>query len=263
MVATPPTSTPDRNVTPSSSNAAFTATAASSSPFESSLDRCNTVTSLPNAANAWAISSATMPAPNTTIRFGRICKLNKSKLVVYGASANPTMFDGTLGRPPVATTALRNFNVGLDASPSDLPCSTTSIVVGEVNTPRPWKVCVPREEPRSCPSTGAIFERSFLIRCMMRGKSTSTSTSTSSIGDSRVSSLLLPASSSSLILFGRNDTPYSLSNLATFFASRINLAHRKSALEGTQPALRQSPPASSPDIMQLFAPRRAACTGAR
>mmetsp|Transcript_37730 Transcript_37730/g.79564 ORF Transcript_37730/g.79564 Transcript_37730/m.79564 type:complete len:166 (-) Transcript_37730:120-617(-) len=89
---------------------------------------------------------------------------------------------------------------------------------------------------------GAMWERNFLIRSMILGKSTWTSTSIGSTPD-----------------FERNDIPNSLFGVAAFLASRIILAHRNNALEGTHPALRQSPPASSPLIMQLLAPRRAAC----
>ena len=91
------------------------------------------------------------------------------------------------------------------------------------------------------------------------------------MGKSNATCRSLISSSSSLFLLSllllvedeevdisRNDIPNSLSRIATFFASRINFAHRSNALDGTHPALRQSPPDNSALIMQLLAPRRAA-----
>lgn len=221
IVLTSRTLAPVRNLTPSFSSVARITSDASSSPLERGRDRARTVTSDPNAAKACAISSATTPAPSTTILLGSCCRLNRFKFVVNGASLRPDTSPGTVGRPPVAITAFLKRIVGFSSSPSSLPCSTTSIVVGDVNTPRPWNVCTPTESPLSCPSTGAICARRDLIRLMTWPKSTPTST---------------PSSGSPLLAV--SPMPNSFWLAAAFLVSRIILAHLRSALDGTQPAFR-------------------------
>mmetsp|Transcript_53865 Transcript_53865/g.161172 ORF Transcript_53865/g.161172 Transcript_53865/m.161172 type:complete len:209 (-) Transcript_53865:561-1187(-) len=167
IVSTRLTVVSDRKRTPSSSNDVWMISAASTSPpldWNRYDDRWTTVTSLPKLANVCAISSATTPAPNMTIRGGRVWRLNNSALVVYGASISPST-GGMAALPPVAITALRNF--------SSLP-SSTWMVSGDTNFPLPWNTCAPVDVVPSCPSAGAMVARIFLIRSITLPKLTDT-----------------------------------------------------------------------------------------
>mmetsp|Transcript_491 Transcript_491/g.1555 ORF Transcript_491/g.1555 Transcript_491/m.1555 type:complete len:211 (-) Transcript_491:30-662(-) len=126
---------------------------------------------------------------------------------------------GSAARPPVAMTAFRKRRT--------LPF--TSTVLRPVKRPRPWYTSAPAALVPSCESAGAICARFALSLCITAAKSTAGG------AESR--------------------TPNSSARRTSLTAR----AERSSALEGTQPTLRQSPPASASEIRQERAPRRAAC----
>eukprot|EP00962_Isochrysis_galbana_P047211 scaffold19230_cov129-Isochrysis_galbana.AAC.1 len=109
----------------------------------------------------------------------------------------------------------------------------TVTVSADAKRPRPWKTCAPAAAVASCESAGAMAARSRRIRSMTAGKSMLTCAA--------------PPPGSR--------TP----NSPARRASRSARAQRSSALEGTQPTLRQSPPARWSEMKATLAPRRADC----
>ena len=163
-----------------------------------------------------------VPQPSTTSRSGSEVRLYSVAFVTYGAVASPGT-SGTVARPPVAITAFLKRSVA----------PLTSMVFGPVNRPRPWKTSTPAAAVATCASAGAIAARSRRMRSMIAPKST--------VGGGP-----------------KMTTP----NSAARRTSLIARAQRRSALEGTQPTLRQSPPARCSLIIAERAPRRPLCFAA-
>ncbi|VEU41011.1 unnamed protein product [Pseudo-nitzschia multistriata] len=154
-----------------------------------------------------------------TIFGGSSSRLKSCSLVVNGASFSPGIPSGIHGLPPVAKTQVLNFRVW----------PLTSTVFGPVSRPLPWKTRAPAASVPGWPSAGAIAARFCRSRAITLGKSTVMSPPTST------------PSSAALRMF---DTARAL---------------WMSALEGTQPELRQSPPARCSDTMADLPPRRPVC----
>mmetsp|Transcript_7753 Transcript_7753/g.25782 ORF Transcript_7753/g.25782 Transcript_7753/m.25782 type:complete len:205 (-) Transcript_7753:63-677(-) len=112
--------------------------------------------------------------------------------------------------------------------------SLTTTVSGPENLAQPWYTCAPAAAEPSCESAGAMWARSRRIRAITASKSTS------SLGAVPSAATRNPSASAAL-------------------ASRAARAQWSSALDGTQPTLRQSPPARWPEMSAERASRRAAC----
>mmetsp|Transcript_37348 Transcript_37348/g.105373 ORF Transcript_37348/g.105373 Transcript_37348/m.105373 type:complete len:231 (-) Transcript_37348:390-1082(-) len=108
---------------------------------------------------------------------------------------------------------------------STLPLTSTASL--DRNFPRPWKTSTPISAYRALESAGEIWARSLRIRSMTFPKSTFTS-------------------------------PQLIPNSAALRASWAARAARISALLGTHPTLRQSPPIRCSSMMATFPPRPAA-----
>jgi hypothetical protein len=102
-------------------------------------------------------------------------------------------------------------------------------VCGEVNSARPANMCAPVAAVAAYESAGAICARSRRIRAITAPKSSETG------------------------------PPISTPSSALRRTSLRARAERRSALDGTQPTLRQSPPAKCFSTSADLAPRRAAC----
>mmetsp|Transcript_74469 Transcript_74469/g.241797 ORF Transcript_74469/g.241797 Transcript_74469/m.241797 type:complete len:331 (-) Transcript_74469:210-1202(-) len=183
----------------------------------------STVTWEPKRLKACDNSTPMGPAPITARRGGARSKLKMFALVRYGASARPGI-GGTLARAPVQITAFLKRSV----------CSPTLISLRPMKTPRPTKASAPAAVVLLWESTGAIWALRRRMRSMTLAKSASASSR------------------------GRL-TPPNKSACARSAAAR---AQRSRAFEGTQPTLRQSPPARCSSMSALFAPRRADCLAA-
>ena len=207
--------------TPSRSRACCTIPAASrSSRIRTPSAPSISVTSDPNLANDWAISTPIGPAPITARRRGISVSVKTVSLVRGFASRKPGI-GGIAARVPVATHALEKSN----------SFSPTRIWRGPQNSACPRNTSTPKPFSRAAESWALIPARRRRIRSMAAEKSNSTS-----FGDSRIPNC--PASRT----------------LAAACAARI------SAFEGTHPEFRQSPPIKLRSTRATRAPSPAAPT---
>ena len=208
-------------LTPSRSRARWTIPAASrSSRINIPSAPSTSVTSDPNLANDWAISTPIGPAPITARRRGISVSVNTVSLVKGFASRKPGI-GGIAALVPVATHALAKSK----------ECVPTRMERGPQNLACPRNTSTPKPFNRAAESWALIPARRRRIRSMAAGKSNSTSSAGRRIPNCPASRTLAAACAARIIAF-----------------------------EGTHPEFRQSPPIKLRSTRATRAPRPAAPT---